>query len=167
MRLSIAAVIAIVLTGTSIPALPMEDKPFTLEISVPKETFKIGEPISLNIILNNNSGEGLTLKRSTPDADYIVTIVDEHDRPLHPNRPYDGHSVVADTLNVIVSLRKNQSLQEKLTVTDLFDLTREGLYTIKVSRVDLDLNRNDKRHRRTISRDDIVESNRLQIWISD
>ena len=164
-----SVVMLLVMSGS---AISMEYERVDLDIATSKDTFKISEKINLAVTLKNNLHGSISFMKSRPDADYIVDVVDEHGKALPPKNN-DAGQIVVNTLNFVYRLPENQSLQENVNVTDLFDFKHPGEYGIRVSRVIFNPHEEgkdheeDNHHRRIVPKDVIIESNRLRICISD
>jgi hypothetical protein len=107
-----------------------------LKASVPKEHFRVGEPIVLKLILKNDSSEELPLV-STGLKDYKLDVRNEQGK-LRPLTAAGEALKRTDSLSISkgrIALAPGEEHEEgEISVTERFKLTEPGKYVIVVKR---------------------------------
>jgi TolB protein len=122
-----------------------QNAPFLMEIAPrnPKNpgtaTWKAGTPVSLTLKMKNNSDRVLQFILSSPVSDYRMTILDSrHDRvPITENffqMEEDLKMGRGPTRKNAVTLKPNQTYQDSIEITNLYELGRPDEYSVQVER---------------------------------
>ena len=116
----------------------------TLEIQMPESKFALGTPIRLDVTIKNISTERLHIWKVSPQDDgraeaYMsVEVLDSEGKSL-PR--IDGVTFVHDGKKDMmpkswtrkgVTVKANQELHDFLLLSNLFDLSKPGMYTVSV-----------------------------------
>ncbi len=153
LRLAILVVVAAsAVHAAGQAAAPAEaNKPeFAITISTPQSTVKSRSEVMVHVEVTNISGSASKLVGATPAVlGYAVDVRDSAGKPVpltrrgtatvnqrfaagdRDGRRFIGPGSVTDSL-----VRPGGVVKEELTVTDFFDLSRPGTYTIQVQRPD-------------------------------
>ena len=115
-------------------------QPFTITISMPKETVKVGGELRVHVVLTNVSNQSLFIKRS-PDPvqaelHYTVKVHDKKGSDVKETKY--GQAVRKHELLIIsdaaILLEPGEILEEDTVLSKLFDLTSPGEYEVQLSR---------------------------------
>lgn len=106
--------------------------------------YKLGEPVSLLLTLHNTASEPRQSFRSSIQVEYVVRVTDEAGRLTPFNafgeRMWNDHEITAMILH---SLQPEQAFRETYPVSKFYDLSKPGVYVIRISRF-LSRNRSKK-----------------------
>jgi len=168
MRLAMNITLAIAAT-LAIPALfaatSDSSHPFTITISAPQNTIKVGDDILIHVVLTNVSDHGISIPPKTLDAtcDYIIQIQGE--KGLISSKPDCSGSHIMG----IRQLKPGESVEGNITLSDIihydskmddmvktFDFTSPGEYVIQLSR-----------HISDDPDKEVVKSNNLTITVTE
>jgi hypothetical protein len=114
---------------------------FNISISLPRNSFKIGEPIVAHVSLKNISKEKIIVARANgpqqAQFNYKITMLDEsgHIVPLKSSihRPRQIEKPLVWS-NVAWDLAPNEKLEEDCVITELFLLDKPGKYVLAFDR---------------------------------
>src|ERR1700722_196336 len=112
---------------------------FTLAISEPHSTIKAGAKVTIHIGMTNTSDKPIGLRALIQDYGYIVdlTVVDNGTAALDTERgrqwKKDGGTRQL-TSGPIVLLKPGETRKGSLVISDLYDLTHPGKYSVQVRR---------------------------------
>lgn len=115
----------------------------TLEIQMPQSEFTVGTAVRLDVIVKNSMTEDLHVWKVSPDAygmaeAYIGVEVRDADGKSLPRA--DGQTIVRNGKKYVspkswltrkgVYIKPNQELHDFLVLSNLFDLSMPGTYTV-------------------------------------
>ena len=118
-------------------------KPFTIAISTPQTTIKVGDGILIHVVLTNVSDHGISIPPATLNAtcDYIIQVQGE--KGLISSKPDCSGSHITG----IRQLKPGESVEGKITLSEIFhydskvddmvktfDFTSPGEYVVQLSR---------------------------------
>jgi len=119
--------------------------PFSLTLSSSEKVIKAGSEARLEIVLKNTSNHEFSITKSNAEdraeSHYRIDVRDSKGRPV-PDTEY-AHTVW--NLNskpttqfvfseVVHTLKPGESLTDVVVITKLYELSRPGKYTIRISR---------------------------------
>jgi len=123
------------LFGTSLPRAA--NRPLALSISAPEQVVQIGSELKIRTILTNVTSHVITLHDRIPACDYRVQVLDDKGN-LAPETDYQRqlkcNARFTESRNVLVTLKPQESRQEEILITRLFELNSPGKYSVQVSR---------------------------------
>ncbi len=123
------------LFGTSPPQVA--DQPLSLSISASEQTVKVGSELKIRATLTNVTSHLITLRDRIPACDYPVEVRDSDGR-LATETDYKRHlkcnASFTESRKVLVILKPQESRQEEILITRLFELNNPGIYSVQVSR---------------------------------
>jgi hypothetical protein len=120
----------------------------SIGLRAPQSTIKSGAPLNLEITLKNISDQVIHVDEDVSSKGELTYTVIVHDRDQNEapstryNRTLRGKVAPGDPISIIqtssiaVTLQPGKNLVDKLDVADLYDLSRPGLYSVWVERVD-------------------------------
>lgn len=118
-------------------------QPFTITISTPQTTIKVGEDILIHVVLTNVSDHGIRIPPVTLDAtcDYIIQVQGE--KGLVSSKPNCSGSHIMG----LRQLKPGESVEGNITLSEIshydskvddmvktFDFTSPGEYEVQLSR---------------------------------
>ena len=150
MRLLLAgALLALVAPYSTLSAQSAQSaKPaFSLEISMPNDVVQVGSVTTVNVVLTNTSNHEIaTFRLLGWGRGYEVDV-----RNTQGKRPRDAREVLAEKNKGAkgpirtmirggsvrtVRLQPGQSMRDEINLTQMYDLSEPGKYTIQVQRTD-------------------------------
>jgi hypothetical protein len=132
------------------------DQPlFSITISSPQDTWKVGSEIVIAINIVNTSSQRAFFQKALGQENgelfMDIEVKDGHGNPL-PRRP-TGEFIAGGSVQKKF-LKPGETLKDGIVVSKLFDLSQTGKYTIRVQRRDAGTN-------------SIVMSNTITVAVSD
>jgi uncharacterized protein (DUF58 family) len=132
------------------PAQQTSASSFSITISADQSTVKVGAPITIRILFKNTSNEEIALAKIPGDRKgekHNLVDVRDADGKMPPETEYKqalegkrdnvkGHVVLPMASNFTQFLKPGDVMQDNLDVTDLYDLSKPGRYTIQIERND-------------------------------
>jgi hypothetical protein len=123
---------------------------FSITISTTESTVKVGSKVAITILFKNISQEEVDLAKIPGDHGgefHNVVDVRDADGKLPPETEYkqelegrrstvNGHHVLPLTSNFTQFLKPGDLMQDSLVITNLYDLSKPGKYTIQIERSD-------------------------------
>jgi hypothetical protein len=119
--------------------------PFSLTLSSSEKVIRVGSEARLEIVLKNTSIHEFSIATSNlkdrAESHYLIDVRDSKGRPV-PDTEY-AHTVwnlnsKPTTLfvfsEIVDTLKPGETMTDVAVITKLYDLTRPGKYTIRVSR---------------------------------
>jgi hypothetical protein len=109
---------------------------FQLSVASDKETYDLGRPIMLSVLLRNVSNQPLRFGQTDVETDYNIEIVGA-DGKMAPLTAYgkELHSLDRPILHAFaVSLKTGESIEHTLPLDKLYDVSRVGVYNVTVTR---------------------------------
>jgi hypothetical protein len=114
-------------------------QPFTLEISAPSTTLKMGAPIRVHVVLTNTSGKAILLSqspnRSQAELTYKVTVVDASGASV-PETKYGAaahHGGIGGS-EQMKALSPGEKLEQDTLIDRQFQFTSPGTYSVQLAR---------------------------------
>lgn len=103
--------------------------------SLDKAEFKVGEPVPLNLVLENSSDTPLTFGAQNPDFDYFLKCNNERGEDV-PLTLYGQRMKANRGLGkyIVAELGPKEQRAQELSLTRHLDLTLPGSYTVTVTR---------------------------------
>jgi len=123
--------------GSSFPQTT--NRPMSLSISASERVFKIDTKVEIKATLSNLSDNVITLNDRIRACDYPVEVRDEKGN-LVTETPYKQQlrctpsGLLEESRNMLVTLKPQESREEEIVVTGLFELRLPGTYSIQVWR---------------------------------
>jgi hypothetical protein len=146
-------------------------QPFALTITMNKDSTSTESRKSLivNVTLTNTSAKDIGLEKSaTPEHEYIIDIVDQNgeDVPLKESQVSSGAGFDIESAIFMIKLAPQEALHEHIKISDIYDLTKPGTYSITLRRSVLspDANIPDDY---LIPAKDIVSSNIVKVNVTE
>jgi hypothetical protein len=112
--------------------------PFSLHVTALDESVKAGAPVRLEVSTTNISQSALTLSKSNPGMEYEFIVLSENGKPVTESaalkrmkdrrRPIVIYRLSNEVLN------SGESTRETVVITDYYDLSQPGEYSIQVER---------------------------------
>lgn len=132
------AVAPFVLGWAQTPRAPVSPPKFLLAISLSPNVVKVGSKVAISVALTNTSLQQITLHAECEDYGYLVDVSDstgaaaqETDRGREWKRDQGVRQV---TSGIAVPLAPGKTAKCELVISDLYDLSHPGKYTIRVHR---------------------------------
>jgi hypothetical protein len=109
---------------------------FQLSVAADKETYRLGNPVVMSVLVRNVSGRPLGFTQSDPQIDYDVECVGSDGKiaPLttYGQRFHGSESVIIHAGGV--RLKPAESFEHVLPLDKLYDVSRVGMYNVTVTR---------------------------------
>jgi len=119
-------------------AQTQQSAPFSLSITPAQASVKSGSPVELEVITTNLSPQPITLSKSNPGMEYDFDVRDSGKKaaPMSPQLkrmrdPAHPHGVFRLFGKV---LQPQESLRETVTISEYYDMSKPGTYTIRLQR---------------------------------
>jgi hypothetical protein len=156
------AIAAIAVVPGLLAAAGNSSQPFTITISAPQATIKVGDPVRIHVVFTNVSNQESNLQTMFgAECDYIIHIQDKNG--LHTHEPDCSGSSVSTHRKPGMKLEYDADLSKILQydskVGDMvktFDFTWPGEYVIQLSR-----------HISDDPDKEVVKSNNLTITVTE
>ena len=110
--------------------------PFSLTIAGPEAPIKNGSKINVHVRLTNTSVHEITLFDTNRDCDYRVevSINGNPARETEYKRALRCDETMILERNVLVTLKPQQSTEDNIMISNLYDMTTPGTYLVRVMR---------------------------------
>lgn len=110
----------------------VEEAKMSINITSKKNQFYGGEPITVDTTLTNNGNGNPVLMQYPVEMLYDIQVIDSLGLPVEslPSRSMRRYGGSTKT----ITLRHNESLSGWLTLSNLFDMSLNGTYKVKVSK---------------------------------
>jgi len=112
--------------------------PFSLQLKALDSTVKAGSPVRLEVKTTNASTNAISLSKSNPALEYEFSVrnpqggraaeSESFKRMKDPNKPVMIFRLTSEVL------KPGESATEVVVISEFYDLTRPGLFTIQVER---------------------------------
>ena len=118
----------------------------SLKLTALDSQVKTGTRIMVRVTTTNNSDRPITYYNTNPGCDYSLRVLTAGGAPA-PETPFkkqtscDGGNLGITGRNIRVSLKPGESSSEDILITDLYDMSRPGEYTVQVDRAFPDIGR--------------------------
>lgn len=119
---------------------PRQSESFTVTLSAPSQPLKAGRPLLLRVTLTNASNRETHVLLNAGSSDvamvYQVHVLDEQGHPAPPwvpPPPPKGKTVERVGSIHGTELKPGESQTDWVNVTDVYDLSRPGKYTIWIA----------------------------------
>jgi hypothetical protein len=133
-RFYLCCFICILLIGASDAA----DKPlFSLVIASANAAFKLHEPIILRVRVTNTSDRSIAFVRSPgqlPEESFRYQIEVRNQQGRSVDRAKNSGEPTTEISRYAYTLRPDESFEDSVELTRVFDLSRPGKYVVTVSR---------------------------------
>jgi hypothetical protein len=112
--------------------------PFTITISADPPVVKAGHDGLIEVTVTNTSKRRLLIQERNPATDYEFDVRDERGNAVPETdlgrKLKEPPTIPMNSRNSGIYLRPNESTKETFALSDLYDLSHRGEYTIQVSR---------------------------------
>ena len=112
--------------------------PFNVTISPETPVVKATHPVIVDVTVTNTSNRRLLIQERNPATDYEFDVRDERGNAVPETdlgrKLKEPPTIPMNSRNFGVYLRPNESTKETIALSDLYDLSHPGQYTIQVSR---------------------------------
>jgi hypothetical protein len=132
------AIAPLVLGCAQTPQARVSPPRFSLAISLSPNVVKVGSKVAISVALTNTSLQQITLPAEYEDYGYLVDVSDstgaaaqETDRGREWKM---GQGMRQVTSGIAVPLAPGKTARCELVISDLYDLSYPGKYTIRVHR---------------------------------
>ena len=95
--------------------------------------------VTVRVIIRNELGRTIIVPREGPTFDYTVSLVDGRGHAV-PHKPHHGQAdskkgvAVNARSGVLITLQPGTDFEDELPLSESFDLSRPGVYYLRVSR---------------------------------
>ena len=119
-------------------SLAQAGPPFALFLHAQEPTIKSNSEVNVVVTLENISSREIGILKSTPEFDYSVDVRDEAGK-IVPDTDYGRKLKTPGTVEIsasaiIVPLKPNEVIEDRLCVSKLYEMHTPGKYLIKMSR---------------------------------
>lgn len=125
---------------STVCAMPAQcqQRPLSIAISTPQSALKVGSEVRIEVTLTNTSNRRVLIQERNPATDYQIDVRDERGTAV-PETDFgrklkEPPVIPMNSRNFGMYLRPNESTKENIALSDLYDLSHPGQYTIQVSR---------------------------------
>lgn len=111
--------------------------PLGLTIVGPQVPVKSGAVIKVHLILTNTSPREITIADTSADCDYQVEVLGSNGKPARESeygRGLNCEGPRASGRYILITLKPNQHREDDLTISDLYQMTNPGKYSVRVMR---------------------------------
>ena len=110
-------------------------KPFTILLAGPPSSIKTGAICEIGITNTNISTNQIRIRedRGGTAKYYVIIVLDDAGHTLTPLKPKEVQGAIRSSFH-FKRLEPNEALKETVNLSNLFDLSKPGVYKIRVSR---------------------------------
>jgi hypothetical protein len=129
--------VVVTFLGILFPTFAQKSTPFRLVLDSPHSAVKRGEDLTVRVTLENTSPRPIAVSESVGEiqSQYLFEVWDSQGNvPPETERARKLKGPVTSS-DVIHTLQPGGKLQNEIVLTQLYDISRSGKYTIQVSRV--------------------------------
>ena len=113
-------------------------RPLSIVISAPQSVLRVGSEVRLEVTLTNTSSRRMLIQERNSATDYEIDVRDERGTAV-PENDYgrklkEPPVMPMNSRNFGIYLQPNESTKESIALSDLYDLSRPGKYSIQVER---------------------------------
>lgn len=116
-----------------------QQRPLSITISAPQNVIKAGNGVWIEVTITNTSNRELLVQERNPATDYEIDVRDDRGAAVpetdHGPKLREAPMIPMNSRNLGIHLQPNESTKENITLTDLYDLSHPGKYTMQVQRV--------------------------------
>jgi hypothetical protein len=128
------------LIGASLLWLGTYPTVLSLDLSPLTPSTKVGQAVMVRATVTNTSDGDVTYSNKSRDCDYSFKVTAPSGDPATETAQMkslkcDGGGLVISARNIVVTLKPGESDSEDIRLTDLFQFSQTGKYTVEVTRV--------------------------------
>src|SRR6478672_6866399 len=114
---------------------------FSLTARLPVNPVQAHKPVNMELVLTNECCAPFTVRREHPGVDYTYSIKDANGKGV--NRTQRGKALIDPSRtifrNSIKTLGVGDSVEDRIRLDEIFELTKPGTYSISVFRSLIDV----------------------------
>ncbi len=115
-----------------------QQRPLSIAISTPQSALKAGSEVRIEVTLTNTSNRRVLIQERNPATDYEIDVRDQRGTAVPETdlgrKLKEPPVIPMNSRNFEMYLRPNESAKENIALSDLYDMSHPGQYTIQVSR---------------------------------